>query len=239
MTSAAAGSQDREVAARDVTRRRRAIREVLAPQRAPIRVPPGGQHQIPYPDDDHLRTPLPNQTGRPLIVALSGNPDLGSGESRLLARGPEVAPDTVVVDHGLSLGGIPPHGTTTDRRPLQVVAVEEVLVRAGGLIIASPPVTGRMAEPVRRLVDWLADTTVLDGLPVAVLNTAIVPDAHLAHAELIEALSSLGATVVSRACLAVPGTDQAFDENGDLVHPFVVDTLWVALAFLVEAVLGG
>jgi NAD(P)H-dependent FMN reductase len=172
-------------------------------------------------------------------VALSGHPDPGSGESRLLARSQEVAPDTVVVNHELSLGGIPPYGTMTDLRPPPVVDLEEALARASGLIVATPPVTGRMAEPVRRMVDWLAGTTVLDGMPVAVLNTAIVPDAHLAHAELIEALSSLGADVVSRACLAVPGTDQAFDENGELVHPFVVDTLWVALAFLAEAVLGG
>lgn len=236
MTFTAARSRNRE-AARDVVPRRGAVREVLAPHRTPIS-PPGGQHQTLYPDDDHLRTPVLNHTGRPLIVALSGDPDPGSGESRLLARSSEVAPDTVVVNYELSLADIPPYGTTDGRRPAQVVGLEESLVRAGGLIIASPPVAGHVAEPVGRLVDWLADTMVLDGLPTAVLNTAIVPDAHLAHAELIEALSSLGAVVVSRACLAVPGTDQAFDEDGELVLPFVVDTLWVALAFLAEAVLG-
>jgi NAD(P)H-dependent FMN reductase len=239
MTPAAARSQNREVAARDVTARDRAVREVVTPLRTPTRVPPGDQHRIPSPDDDHLRTSVPNHTGRPRIVALSGDPDPGSGESRLLVRSDEVVPGTVVIDHELSLAGIPPFETTAGRRPPTVVRLEEALAGAGGLIIASPPVTGHMAEPVRRLVDWLAGTTVLDGLPTAVLNTAIVPDAHLAHAELIEALSSLGAVVVSRACLAVPGTDRAFDDDGALVLPFVIDTLWVALAFLAEAVLGG
>lgn len=237
MTFTAARSRNRE-ATRDIVPRRGAVREVLAPHRTPIS-PQGGQHQTLYPDDDHLRTPVLNHTGRPLIVALSGDPDPGSGESRLLARSADVAPDTVVVNDELSLAGIPPYGTTNGRRPPPVAQLEEALVRAGGLILASPPVTGHMAEPVRRLVDWLAGTTVLDGLPIAVLNTVIVPDAHLAHAELIEALSSLGAVVVPRACLAVPGTDRAFDDDGVLVLPFVIDTLWVALAFLAEAVLGG
>ena len=238
MTYSAARSRNRQ-ATGGVIPYRRAVREVLAPLRTPTPTPPGGQHRNLYPDDDHLRAPVLNHTGRPLIVALSGDPDPGSGESRLLARSSDVAPATVVVDHELSLAGIPPYGTTAGRRPPPVVRLEEALARASGVIVASPPVTGHMAEPVRRLVDWLAGTTVLDGLPVAVLNTIIVPDAHLAHAELIEALSSLGAIVVSRACLAVPGTDQAFDDDGALVLPFVVDTLWVALAFLAEAVLGG
>jgi NAD(P)H-dependent FMN reductase len=179
-----------------------------------------------------------NHTGRPLIVALSGDPNPRSGATRLLARSAEVAPDTVVVNHELSLGDLPPHTTTSHQRPPQMVRLEEELSRAGGLILASPPVAGDVAEPVQRLVDWLEGSTVLDGMPTAVLSTAVVPDAHLAHAALIDALMALGAKVVSRACLAVPGTDQAFNDAGDLVQPFVMDTLWVALAFLAEAVVG-
>jgi NAD(P)H-dependent FMN reductase len=180
-----------------------------------------------------------NHTGRPLIVALSGDPDPTSGASRLLARSSEVAPDTVVVNAELSLGDLPPYSSAAGGRPPQVTRLDEALTRAGGLILAAPPVAGEVAEPLRRLVDWLGDTNVLDGLPTAVLSTAVVPDAHLAHAALIDALMAQGATVVSRACLAVPGTDQAFSADGELVQPFVMDTLEVALAFLVEAVLGG
>src|ERR1700722_2875698 len=211
---------------------------MLAPLRTPTPIPPGGQHRNLRPDDDHLRTPVLNHTGRPLIVALSGDPDPRSGATRLLARSAEVSPDTVVVNHELSLGDLPPHTTTADQRPPQMVRLEEELSRAGGLILASPPVAGDVAEPIRRLVDWLAGSTVLEGMPTAVLSPAAAPDAHLAHAALIDALMALGAQVVSRACLAVPGTDQAFNEAGELVQPFVMDTLWVALAFLAEAVVG-
>jgi NAD(P)H-dependent FMN reductase len=238
MTYSAARSRNRP-ATGDVTPGRRAVREVLAPLRTPIRVPPGGQHRNLHPDDDHLRTPVLNHTGRPLIVALSGDPDPTSGAARLLARSAEVAPETVVVNVELSLADLPLHTTSTGQRPPQVVRLEEGLTRAGGLIVAAPPVAGQVAEPLRRLVDWLTDTNVLDGMPTAVLSTAVVPDAHLAHAALIDALSAQGAKVVARACLAVPGTDHAFDEAGELVQPFVVDTLEVALAFLVEAVLAG
>jgi NAD(P)H-dependent FMN reductase len=180
-----------------------------------------------------------NHTGRPLIVALSGALDPMSGASRLLARSSEVAPATVVVNAGLNLGDLPPHDeAAAGSPPSEVVQLQATLERAGGLIVASPPVAGAVAEPLRRLVDWLAETAVLEGMPTAVLSTAVVPDAHLAHAALIDALMAQGATVVPRACLAVPGTDQAFDEHGELVQPFVMDTLEVALAFLVEAVLG-
>src|SRR5580658_9465685 len=103
MTSTAERSRNRQ-APGDVTPGGRAVREVLAPLRTPTRVPPGGQHQPLHPDDDHLRTPVLNHTGRPLIVALSGDPDPTSGAARLLARSAEVAPDTVVVNHELSLG---------------------------------------------------------------------------------------------------------------------------------------
>jgi NAD(P)H-dependent FMN reductase len=237
MTSTAERSRNRQ-APGDVTPGGRAVREVLAPLRTPIRVPPGGQHQSLHPDDDHLRTPVLNHTGRPLIVALSGHPDPRSGPSRLLARSAEVAPPTVVVNAELSLGDLPPcDEAATGERPEAVLQLEEALTRASGLILASPPVAGQVTEPVQRLVDWLAGTNVLDGLPVAVLSTAVVPDAHLAHAALIDALMAQGAKVVSRACLAVPGTDQAFSADGELVQPFVMDTLEVALAFLVEAVL--
>jgi NAD(P)H-dependent FMN reductase len=181
-----------------------------------------------------------NHTGRPLIVALSGDPDPRSGATRLLARSPEVAPDTVVVNAELSLGDLPPHDeAAAGSPPPEVVQLQATLERAEGLIVAAPPIAGEIAEPLRRLVDWLTDTNVLDGMPTAVLSTAVVLDAHLAHAALIDALLAQGAHVVSRACLAVPGTDQAFNEAGELVQPFVMDTLEVALAFLVEAVLAG
>ena len=237
MTYSAARSRNRQ-ATGDVTPYRRAVREVLAPLRTPTPIPPGGQHRNLRPDDDHLRTPVLNHTGRPLIVALSGDPDPRSGATRLLARSAEVAPDTVVVNHELSLSDLPPYGPIAGGRPPQMVRLEEELTRAGGLILASPPVAGEVAEPVQRMVDWLAGSTVLDGMPTAVLSTAVVPDAHLAHAALIDALMTLGANVVSRACLAVPGTDQAFNDAGDLVQPFVMDTLLVSLAFLAEAVVG-
>jgi NAD(P)H-dependent FMN reductase len=238
MTSTAEWSRNRQ-ATGGVTLRRRTAREVLAPLRTPTRVPPGGQHRTLHPDDHHLRTPVLNHTGRPLIVALSGDPNPTSGPTRLLARSSDVAPDTVVVNHQLSLGDLPPRDeTTAGERPPQVTRLEEELTRAAGLILATPPVTGSVAEPVRRLVEWLAGSAVLEGMPTAVLSTAVVPDAHLAHAALIDALMAQGAHVVSRACLAVPGTDQAFNEAGELVQPFVMDTLEVALAFLVEAIVG-
>jgi len=180
-----------------------------------------------------------NHTGLPVIVALSGDPDPRSGETRLLARSPDVAPDTVAVNYEIDLGAIPPFTLTADRLPAPVAKLRDELARADGLIVATPPAAGAMAEPMSRVVQWLSGSAVLDGTPTAVLNTAVVPDAHLAHAALLEALSGLGAVIVARACLAIPGTAEAFDANGDLVNPFVVDAFRVALAFLADAVLRG
>ncbi|HVX22561.1 MAG TPA: NAD(P)H-dependent oxidoreductase [Acidimicrobiales bacterium] len=180
-----------------------------------------------------------NHTGRPVIVAVSGNPDPRSGETRLLARAPGLAPGTVAVDLDVDLGTVPPFTASGDRPPSAVASVRDELAGADGLLIASPPVDGGVAEPVDRLLQWLSGTAVLDGTPTAALNTALTADAHLAHAALIDALSGLGAVIVSRACLAVPGTAGAFDAAGRLVDPFVVGVLRVSLAYLADAVLRG
>ena len=220
----------------DVTPDRRAVREVLAPAHSHP-CSPGG----PAPKSAPRRRPPENpraQSHRPTAhrgplgrtkPTFGRHPAAGSqcrggpGRDRRQPRAEPRRPPT-------------PHDDGRSATP-QMVRLEEELARAGGLILASPPVAGEVAEPLRRLVDWLAGTTVLEGMPTAVLSTAVVPDAHLAHAALIDALMALG----PRWCPGLfgrarhrPGVQRRRRARPALRHGHPLG----ALAFLAEAVVG-
>lgn len=167
---------------------------------------------------------------------MSGSLTPGSLDTRLLASARALATPPLAVTCYDELGDLPPFRREVEHVPPVVERLRARLRGADALVVSSPPDGGGIAGPLKRALDWAgADGSRLP-TPVAVLNTSITLEAPSAHAALLQALTTLGARIISSASLSIPVNERAFDESGALVDQFAISGLRVVLAFLVDAI---
>lgn len=168
------------------------------------------------------------------ILAISGDPDPDSVESRVLAQALTCAPATCTVTRYRGLDHLPPFDLTVPPPPAAIVLRRRV-EWADGLLVAGPAHGDEIVEPMMRVIGWLSGSLAVSGIKAAVVDTSPTEDGCAAHELLIASLRCLGARIVpvpSVADLGHAGCVANSDER-------LVLALRLALGALARAVGGG
>ncbi|MBA5688411.1 NADPH-dependent FMN reductase [Rugamonas apoptosis] len=156
------------------------------------------------------------------ILAISGSLRAASLNSMLLRVLARVAPAGVEVTLYPDLGRLPLFNPDlADGPPAIVRALEQAILDADALVIASPEYAHGVTGAIKNGLDWMVGNESFIDKPVALFNAS--PRATHAHAALRETVSVMSAPVVDAACIVVPLVGANLDEQA-LEH----DTAMVA-----------
>jgi len=170
------------------------------------------------------------------ILAISGSLRAASLNSALLRAVAGLAPTDVRVELFTELGNLPlfnPDLEITDLPP--VADFHARLVKADGVIIASPEYAHGVTGVMKNALDWMVGSEAFVNKPVALLNAS--PRATIAQASLKETLTVMSAQVVEAASITLPIIGSNLDELGIAAHPSISTSIREALrAFHTEIV---
>ena len=156
------------------------------------------------------------------ILLISGSLRRDSHNTKLLRAAAELLPPGTESELFEGLREIPPFDEDDEpARPPAVEALREAIVRADGVLFATPEYNGSLPGQLKNAIDWVSRpvaTTELRGKPVAVVGASTsLFGAVWAQAELRKVLSTIGAKVVDRE-LPVMHAHERFDADGLLIE---------------------
>ncbi len=168
------------------------------------------------------------------VLALCGSLRAASLNAVLLRATARLAPPGTGVTLFEGMGRLPLFNPDLeDRPPAPVAALRAAVAGSQALLIASPEYAHGVSAVIKNALDWLVSFEPFVGLPVAVLNAS--PRARHAREALIETLTTMSATLVAQACIAVPLLGAGLDEEGILKNEPLAADLRAALAHLAAA----
>lgn len=136
------------------------------------------------------------------ILAISGSLRAASINSMLLRVLARVAPPGVDVRLYDGLGLLPLFNPDILPAPPSVAALEDALLTADALVIASPEYAHGVTGAIKNGLDWMVGNESFIDKPVALFNCS--PRATHAQAALRETLRTMSARVVDSACVTLP-----------------------------------
>ena len=137
------------------------------------------------------------------LVAVSGSLRAASANTALLRAAAGLAPPGVDVVLYDEVGALPHFNPDLEGFALPVVARwQSLLLGCDGVLIACPEYAHGIPGAFKNALDWVVGTVGLDGLPVALINTA--PRATHAQASLAEIISTMGWSVIEAASVTIP-----------------------------------
>jgi len=170
------------------------------------------------------------------ILAISGSLRAASLNSALLRAVAGLAPSDIYIELFTELGNLPlfnPDLEITDLPP--VADFHARLVKADGVIIASPEYAHGVTGVMKNALDWMVGSEAFVNKPVALLNAS--SRATIAQASLKETLTVMSAQVVEAASITLPIIGSNLDELGIAAHPSISTSIREALrAFHTEIV---
>lgn len=176
------------------------------------------------------------------IIGLSGSLRRGSFNTALLAAAaglmPEGARLTVRTIHGIPLYD----GDVEEAAgiPAPVAELKEAIVRADGLLLATPEYNGSIPGPLKNAIDWLTRPPVdilrvFGGKPVAVMGaSAGASGTILGQTAWLTVLRTLRTLPWFGGRLLVSRASTVFDAEGRLVDPAIAEQLGTFLRGFVE-----
>lgn len=160
------------------------------------------------------------------LLALCGSQRARSLSGGLLRACRDLAPDGVAVDifeqhkqFPLFNPDLPP--------PAAVLALQEAITRAHGIVIASPEYAHGVSGTLKNALDWVVSHPPFAGKPVAVLNPSY--QSHHADAALKETLVTMSAVLVPEACIRIPVIGAAIDPDAIVASPRFAPMIHAAL----------
>ncbi|WP_051234556.1 NADPH-dependent FMN reductase [Marinimicrobium agarilyticum] len=108
------------------------------------------------------------------------------------------------------------------------------LVKASGLIIASPEYAHGISGPMKNALDWLVSGVEFPGKPIMLINTS--PRASHAFESLKEVLTTMSGVLVESACVSIPLLSSGLDKDGILANREIADALRGGLVDFVDQV---
>jgi len=113
--------------------------------------------------------------------------------------------------------------------PAAVRRLHAAIDECAALLIASPEYAHGVSGVLKNALDWLVSFEGFVGKPVAIFNAS--PASVHAHAALREILTTMSASIVEPACLALPLRGLRLDEDG-MIASTHAPTIRAALARL-------
>lgn len=162
------------------------------------------------------------------ILAISGSLRSASLNSALLRAVAGLAPSDIYIELFTELGNLPPFNPDLEITDLPPVAdFHARLVKADGVIIASPEYAHGVTGVMKNALDWMVGSEAFVNKPVALLNAS--PRATIAQASLKETLTVMSAQVVEAASITLPIIGSNLDELGIATHPSISTSIREAL----------
>lgn len=173
------------------------------------------------------------------MLLLCGSLRSGSVNQAALQSAQLLLPEQSKAEIFPFLAELPAFNPDDDRDPLHPV-VADLRARIGqadALLICTPEYAGALPGAFKNLLDWTVGGGEMDQKPVGWLNTAGVtaPTGGAdAHASLRTVLTYLGANIVEEACVRLPLTRKAVNDQG-LLQGEDLQMIQVALTALMKA----
>jgi len=169
------------------------------------------------------------------ILAISGSLRAGSSNTALVHACAALAPEgtEVVVYEGM--GDLPHFNPDLDVEPApaSVADFRRRLKEADAVLISSPEYAHGMPGTLKNALDWVVGSAELVWKPVALVNAS--PASMFAHAQLLETLTVMTASVVPEASVTVPLAGRRLDAAGIVADPALSSQLRSVLAALAGA----
>jgi chromate reductase len=145
------------------------------------------------------------------ILALCGSLRRASMNAALLRATARLAPPGMVVRIA-SIGELPLFNPDLEAElPGPVRALHAAIDECAALLIASPEYAHGVTGVLKNALDWLVSFEGFVGKRVAIFNAS--PASVHAHAALREILTTMSASIVDSACLALPLRALRLDED--------------------------
>lgn len=136
------------------------------------------------------------------IVAVSGSLRAASANTTLLRAAVALAPPGVQLLLYDDVGALPHFNPDAEAEaPPAVRRWQALLLGCDALLIACPEYAHGVPGAFKNALDWVVGVVGLDGLPVALVNTA--PRAVHAQAALAEIVTTMGWSIVADASLQI------------------------------------
>lgn len=147
------------------------------------------------------------------IVAVSGSLRAASANTALLRAAAGLAPHGVELVVYDEVGELPHFNPDREGQPPPVVARwQALLLGCDALLLACPEYAHGVPGAFKNALDWVVGTAGLEGLPVALINTA--PRAVHAQAALAEIITTMGWSIVADACTPIAVARKGVDLAG-------------------------
>jgi len=152
------------------------------------------------------------------ILAFCGSLRSVSMNAALLRATARLAPEGIAVELFEGLGGLPLFNPELEAQmPPAVTRMQRAIDGCDALLIASPEYAHGVTGVLKNALDWLVSFEGFVGKPVAIFNAS--PRSVHAHAALREILTTMSATLVEDACLALPLRGTGIGEQGIFDSP--------------------
>ena len=146
------------------------------------------------------------------VLALCGSLRRFSMNAALLRATARLAPPGVIVNI-FPPGDLPLFNPDLEADlPAAVRRLHAAIDECAALLIASPEYAHGVSGVLKNALDWLVSFEGFVGKPVAIFNAS--PASVHAHAALREILTTMSASIVEPACLALPLRGLRLDEDG-------------------------
>jgi len=163
------------------------------------------------------------------VLALCGSLRRFSMNAALLRATARLAPPGVIVNI-FPPGDLPLFNPDLEADlPAAVRRLHAAIDECAALLIASPEYAHGVSGVLKNALDWLVSFEGFVGKPVAIFNAS--PASVHAHAALREILTTMSASIVEPACLALPLRGLRLDEDG-MIASTHAPTIRAALARL-------
>jgi NAD(P)H-dependent FMN reductase len=145
------------------------------------------------------------------VLAIAGSLRRISMNAALLRASARLAPPGVAVEV-FPLGELPLFNPDLEADlPAPVRRLHAAIDDCAALLIASPEYAHGVSSVLKNALDWLVSFEGFVGKPVAIFNAS--PASVHAHAALREILTTMSASIVEPACLALPLRGLRLDED--------------------------
>jgi chromate reductase len=168
------------------------------------------------------------------FIAVSGSLRAASANTALLRAAIALAPPGVEIVLYDEVGELPHFNPDREGAPPAVVARwQALLLGCDGVLIACPEYAHGVPGAFKNALDWVVGTVGLEGLPVALINTA--PRAAHAQAALAEIVATMGWIVSAAASVLIPVARKGVLLSDIGTEPQFAEPLRQALAALAAA----
>jgi chromate reductase len=174
------------------------------------------------------------------ILAISGSLRERSTNTALLRTAGAVSPSDVTMTLYGASAQLPQFNPDDDGEILSPVVAElrAQIGRADAVLFSTPEYAGGLPGSFKNVLDWAVgddQPRSLSGKPVAFINVS-PRGAVYAHEALRRVLGYLGAAVVESACIDLPLTQDAIDDDGLIRAGEVMEQAALALVELIRAI---